>query len=33
MLDHAFEPEILSPSKNRFILFFARVWFGGEGAK
>ena len=33
MLDRAFEREIYPPSKNRFILFFARVWFGGEGAK
>jgi hypothetical protein len=33
MLDHAFEHEIYPPSKDRFILFFARIWFGGGGAK
>jgi len=33
MLDHAFELGIYPPSKDRFILFFARIWFGGEGAK
>jgi hypothetical protein len=25
--------ELDPPSKDRFIQFFARVWFGGEGAK
>jgi len=25
--------ELAPPSKDRFILFFTRIWFGGEGAK